>query len=509
VSTVHSAGEFYSAFPERRINPFKPEVRKAIDGSAPGHIVGYASVFNKLSRKLGGFVEKVDNRAFTTSKAEGWQDVVCRYNHNDDFLLGTTRAGTCLLDFDNTGLLYDVVPPSFRSDIIELCERGDCQHSSFAFRVPEGGDDWGLSDFNYPLRTLLSVDLVDVAPVITPAYPDATAASRAMDGAITSLSMRFDAEPAEIRSLLAENMGVKLFKRTDRSPVTPALTLTNVTNGTYSTSTGTTATINMLTPVVSQEDTVDEARAKYDAAAMKKMAGSGEAMANSKGDPSYPIADEEDLHNAIHAVGRGHASHEAIRQHIISRAKAMGLSHMLPADWTSDPMADSSDEKNSAEETSEDRAAAATYDDLETCGDCGAGGQYGTYCTGCGKPMAQDGPMKGAYCSSCGGKTNGGKRSEHECNTEERTEAPDEETEVVEESEEDRAAKAAAKKAAPKSDDDDDDDDDDDAPKSKGKGKLPGNEKPTGKGDDQLPPWLQKKRSYLAELQEKRFSYGE
>lgn len=348
MTDVHVAGEFYSAFPERRINPFKPEVRKAVDGSAPGHIVGYASVFDKLSRKLGGFVEKVNPRAFTTSKAEGWPDVVCRYNHNDDFLLGTTRAGTCLVDFDQTGLMYDVVPPSFRSDIIELCERGDCQHSSFAFRVPEGGDDWGLSDFSYPLRTLLSVELVDVAPVITPAYPDATAASRAMDGAVQSLSLRFQAEPAEIRSLLAENMGVKLFKRSDR-PSAPVNSETESSSNQEET-----------------EMTADELRAtwydaeireKYDAAAMKKMSKSGETMPNAHGEPSYPIADEEDLHNAIHAIGRGHASHEAIKAHIIARAKALGLTHMLPADWSASG-SDTADEQNSADESSEARASA-------------------------------------------------------------------------------------------------------------------------------------------------------
>src|SRR5581483_4676073 len=43
---------------------------------------------------------------------------------------------------------------------------------------------------------------------------------------------------------------------------------------------------------------------KYSAADRKKMASSGAAMSNE----SYPIADEEDLHRAIRAVGRGGAS---------------------------------------------------------------------------------------------------------------------------------------------------------------------------------------------------------
>ena len=374
MTDVHSAGEFYSAFPERRINPFKPELRAVEGHNGPKHIWGYGAMFNKLSRKLGGFVERVDNRAFTEGRATGFPDVVCRFNHNDDFLLGTVNARTCLIDVDNLGLLYDVVPPSFRQDIIELMERGDVCSSSFAFRVPDGGDDWGLSDFNYPLRTLLSVDLVDVAPVTTPAYPDATSAVRSMDGAVRSLATKFDVEPAEIRSLLEANQGVKLFKRTDRPLLTP------ITTGTSTYSTGTTASTMVVTTTVPEEAKVsledmraalyeDEVRAKYDAAAMKKAASSGAAMPNDKGEPSYPIEDEEDLHNAIHAVGRGHASHEAIRHHIISRAKALGLSHMLPADWTTDAMADSSDEKNSAEETSEERTD--TPVEVQHCAGCG------------------------------------------------------------------------------------------------------------------------------------------
>lgn len=73
--------------------------------------------------------------------------------------------------------------------------------------------------------------------------------------------------------------------------------------------------------------------AKYRQADRDEMAKSGEAMA----DGSYPIADEDDLHKAIHAVGRGrHASHDAIRRHILARADALGLSSVIPEDWESD-----------------------------------------------------------------------------------------------------------------------------------------------------------------------------
>ncbi|MFB8182626.1 hypothetical protein ACFC8N_42885 [Streptomyces sp. NPDC055966] len=70
-------------------------------------------------------------------------------------------------------------------------------------------------------------------------------------------------------------------------------------------------------------------KAKHDTADRKRMASSGAAMS----DGSYPIADRADLENAIHAVGRGGADHDAIRRHIVARAKALGATSMIPDNW--------------------------------------------------------------------------------------------------------------------------------------------------------------------------------
>jgi hypothetical protein len=76
----------------------------------------------------------------------------------------------------------------------------------------------------------------------------------------------------------------------------------------------------------------DVAKAKNDTADREKKAASGAAMP----DGSYPIADRADLGKAIHAVGRGGASHDAIRKHIISRARSLGASSEIPDNWNSD-----------------------------------------------------------------------------------------------------------------------------------------------------------------------------
>lgn len=192
---------------ERRFTPGMVEVRE--DGETGKRIGGYGSVFGKLSRNLGGFVELVSERAFNKSRSDGWPGVLARYNHDANMILGTIAGRTLDLRIDpKVGLWYDVLPPSARGDILELVARGDIQHSSFAFRVPQGGDEWGVTDQNYPLRTLLEVQLVDVAPVHDPAYPDATAGLR-------SLAAHLQVDLDEVRSMAEADELRKLFVRTD------------------------------------------------------------------------------------------------------------------------------------------------------------------------------------------------------------------------------------------------------------------------------------------------------
>lgn len=81
------------------------------------------------------------------------------------------------------------------------------------------------------------------------------------------------------------------------------------------------------------DTTVEEA--KYSAEQLRQMLAKGHAIRNANGEPSYPIADEEDLRNAIRAVGRGGGDHDRIRAHIIRRAKALGKTSLIPDNWTS------------------------------------------------------------------------------------------------------------------------------------------------------------------------------
>ena len=184
------------------------EVRSAVDGRPSRTIGGYAAVFNRYSEDLGGFREKIDPAFFTKSRADGYPGVVCRFNHQDNFLLGTIHSGTLRLQVDDEGLFYEVDLPECRNDVLEMTQRRDLAHSSFAFQCYD--DEWSAGDGGYPMRMLLKGRLIDVAPVTVPAYPDATVGLR-------SLAKFVDAPIEDVKEKAAENELRAFFIRTDKT----------------------------------------------------------------------------------------------------------------------------------------------------------------------------------------------------------------------------------------------------------------------------------------------------
>lgn len=143
------------------------EVRAADDDN-PERIVGHAAVFNRTSQNLGGFVEEVRSGAFT--KTIGEADVRGLFNHDANLVLGRNINDTLVLSEDNVGLAYDILPPDTTTarDLLVLMRRGDITQSSFAFRAVNV--EWGLTDDDFPKRSLVEAALYDVSPVTYPAY---------------------------------------------------------------------------------------------------------------------------------------------------------------------------------------------------------------------------------------------------------------------------------------------------------------------------------------------------
>lgn len=158
---------------ERRFTTGEVEVRQR---GSQTTIEGHAAVFDKLSQNLGGFVERVERGAFAKTIREA--DVRALFNHDENLVLGRNVAGTLDLAEDDSGLYYRINPPdtTYARDLMTVLERRDVSQSSFAFMTIE--DDWGLSEQDFPLRSLVQVQLVDVSPVTYPAYLDTDSGPR-------------------------------------------------------------------------------------------------------------------------------------------------------------------------------------------------------------------------------------------------------------------------------------------------------------------------------------------
>lgn len=167
---------------ERRSYPIR-DIR-ATDGDNP-QISGYAAVFNELSEDLGGFYERIERGAFARTLESA--DVRALWNHDSNFPLGRTRAGTLALSEDEIGLAFEIDPPntSYARDLLVSMRRGDIDQMSFGFRTIR--DRWEQIG-GQVIRTLLEVELFDVSPVTYPAYPTTSAAVRSKFESFTAES---------------------------------------------------------------------------------------------------------------------------------------------------------------------------------------------------------------------------------------------------------------------------------------------------------------------------------
>lgn len=159
---------------ETRIGTITVETRDA----EPPRLVGYAAVFHQEAVIGSLFREQIAVDAF--DGALGRDDVRALFNHDPNYVLGRTTAGTLRLQVDARGLRYEVDPPAtqWAQDLMRTIARGDVSQSSFAFRVTH--DEWTApaTAGGLPLRTVRAVELFDVSPVTYPAYNETSIAAR-------------------------------------------------------------------------------------------------------------------------------------------------------------------------------------------------------------------------------------------------------------------------------------------------------------------------------------------
>ena len=145
-------------------------------------VEGYAIVFNKESRNLGGFYEIITPEAVNGILEKS--DILCLLNHNEDRgVLARSKygSGSLELSLDETGLKYRFEAPNtaLGNELLEGLKRGDITTSSFAFTTES--DEWEKrSDGKYLRKINKFKELFDVSPVYQEAYPDTSVAVRMM-----------------------------------------------------------------------------------------------------------------------------------------------------------------------------------------------------------------------------------------------------------------------------------------------------------------------------------------
>ena len=187
------------------------EIRVKRGDNGAKTIIGYAAKFDSLSQDLGGFVEKIDKKAFKRCLERGC-DVRGLKNHDPAMLLGRMKSGTLRIETDGEGLRYEIDVPETQTgrDTVTEIERGDMDGSSFSFTTEdEDGDEWDDTT-SPPTRTLRNIrDLFDVGPVTYPAYLDTEVNTRSLDRFRES---KFRGEHEKLLSLQRVRLRVRLTK---------------------------------------------------------------------------------------------------------------------------------------------------------------------------------------------------------------------------------------------------------------------------------------------------------
>lgn len=186
---------------ERRFVPIDGiEVRKADDGTPKG-IAGMGAVFGARTTIAGRFEEEIADTFFDGVLSD--PGVMGLFNHNPDYVLGRTGAGTMTLRKERGGIHYEVPElPKSRADVLESVARRDVTGNSFSFSMPEdgSGEEWIRAEDRtdggkLPLRILRrAAGLFDFGPVTYPAYK------------VTTVSARSEAKASELTSAEAAQL---------------------------------------------------------------------------------------------------------------------------------------------------------------------------------------------------------------------------------------------------------------------------------------------------------------
>lgn len=164
---------------EHRVIKIEPFQTREENGKR--YLDGYFSVFNQPYEVVPGWIEEIAPGAFSRTLREN-KDVKVLWNHNSDFVLGSTENRTAYLSEDERGLHGPVEINEEDQDarnVYARVKRGDVRGCSFGFDIRSMEEIWD-DDGTYRTK-LTDVELYEVSPCTFPAYSQTSIQARARE----------------------------------------------------------------------------------------------------------------------------------------------------------------------------------------------------------------------------------------------------------------------------------------------------------------------------------------
>ena len=141
-------------------------------------LVGHAALFNTptpIWSTIGHYTEVLAPGCFSRALREG-DDCRALWNHDPNYVLGRSSAGTLKLAEDATGLAVEIVPPDTQwvRDLLESVRRRDVSGMSFGFIPVPGKSERLLAQPGDTTDTIIrrEVRILDVSLATYPATPE-------------------------------------------------------------------------------------------------------------------------------------------------------------------------------------------------------------------------------------------------------------------------------------------------------------------------------------------------
>lgn len=124
------------------------------------------------------FIEYINKDAFNRALENPEAEVMFLYSHDWDSPLARRTAGRLTLEKREDGIYFKASPPDTTraQDLIKDIEAGNIQGNSFGFGILK--DRWFKNENGVDCREVLEAELLEISPVVMPAYPDTSIAKR-------------------------------------------------------------------------------------------------------------------------------------------------------------------------------------------------------------------------------------------------------------------------------------------------------------------------------------------